>query len=185
MNQSQLIQHISTFDTLRVVKVRSKLRDHSFSLSELVDLTFYQNKEVAEKASKLLEYIVYKFPQNYCAEYVYLVSRITDVDRDSCKKYYAKILMHLTSPDVPKDVRAAMKEVSLEQAIELCFQWLRDDKMLTRVRASATEALFNMRHRYPWIAESLSKYLETLSPKAAPMLKARANYVLDFLHCED
>ncbi|MBS1531217.1 MAG: hypothetical protein JSU01_13005, partial [Bacteroidetes bacterium] len=49
MTQSQLIQHISAFDNrIHAVKFRTQLREQNFSLSELVDLTFYPDKAVAQ-----------------------------------------------------------------------------------------------------------------------------------------
>lgn len=185
MTQMQLIQHISTFDRhIKVVKLRNTLKQESFSLQELVDLTFYPDKAIANKASRILENILYRFPKNYTDDVAYLVERVTDVNCSSCLKHYAKIIMRLTSPEVPRVIRDRMKEIDLEPVVELCFNWLQDPKMLTGIRASAAEALFNMRHRYPWIAEALSRELEGMIPEATPMLKARANYVLSFLHCE-
>jgi hypothetical protein len=186
MTQMQLIQHLSTFDNqFRVVKLRSKLKEEPFSLSELVDLTFYTDEGVALKASRILEYILFKFPENYLEDIGYFIEHAADIKFTSCKRHYAKILVHLTSPDVPKNVRDALKDIPFDPIAELCFTWMDDPKMLTRVRASAAETLFNLRHRYPWIAEGLSRRLEAMIPGASPMMLARANYILSFLHCED
>ena len=185
MTQLQLIQQISGFDSFKVVKLRSQLREKTFTLRELVDLTFYTNPQIALKASKTLEFIIFKFPENYIEDIGYLVEHVVNVKCSGCKKHYAKILRHITSPEVRKEVRQAVKEINFERIVELCFYWLRDLKMLTGIRASAAETLFNMRHRYPWIAEALSRELETMMPHATPMLKARGNYILSFLHCED
>jgi hypothetical protein len=94
-------------------------------------------------------------------------------------------MMRITSPEVSKGVRAQLREINLEPIVELCFKWLADPKMLTVVRTSAAEALFNMRHRYPWIAEALSNKLEGLTVTAAPMLRSKADFILSYLHCED
>ncbi len=186
MTQMQLIQHISAFDKhIKVVKLRRTLIEQPFSLRELVDLTFYTDKAIALKASRLLETMLLKFPKNYADDIAYLVEHVADVNCMGCKKHYAKVIMHITSPDVPKEVRDVVKDINFDQVVELCLTWLADPKMLTRVRASAAEALFNLRHRYPWIAEALSAKLEAMIPGATPMLKARANFILSYLHCED
>jgi hypothetical protein len=186
MTQMQLIQHISAFDKhIKVVKLRRTLIEQPFSLRELVDLTFYTDKAIALKASRLLETMLLKFPKNYTEDIAYLVGHVADVNCMGCKKHYAKVIMHITSPDVPKEVREVVKDINFDQVVELCLTWLADPKMLTRVRASAAEALFNLRHRYPWIAEALSAKLEAMVPGATPMLKARANFILSYLHCED
>jgi hypothetical protein len=186
MTQMQLIQHISTFDKrIRLVKLRNKLKEQSFTLSELVDLTFYPDKIIAIKAARILQYMVFKMAENYTEDIPYLIEHITAVKSTSCRKHYARVIMHLTSPDVEKSVRTTMKEIDLQPVAEMCFDWMNNATMLAGIRASAAEALFNMRHRYPWIAEALSHRLEGIVPNATPLLRARANFILSYLHCED
>ncbi len=185
MTQLQLIQHLSTFDTFKVIKFRSKLKEQSFTLNELVDLTYHSDFKIALKASKILHYILYRFPANYINEVSYLIAKVDQVEYPGCKIYFAKILAQLTSPEMQRDMRKKIKEIELDKVAELCFSWLRDPKMLTSVRAAAAETLFNLRHRYPWIAEALSRDLEALLPNASPLLASKANFVLSFLHCED
>jgi hypothetical protein len=186
MTQMQLIQHIAGFDNhIKVVKLRSQLQEQSFSLRELVDLTFYPDKTIALKASRLLQTMLLKFPGSYMDDIGYFAEHAAKADCANCKKHFAKIIAHLTSPDVSKEVRMRIRDINFEPIVELCFKWMNDAKMLTRVRASAAEALFNLRHRHPWIAEKLSSQLEAMMPGAAPMLQAKGNYILSFLHCED
>ena len=186
MTQSQLIQHFSAPDRkITVAKLGHQLKRENFSLRELVDLTFHTDKEIALKSSRLLEYILYKFPENYYSDLEYFIDHAEDVTTPANKKPYAKILMRITSPEVSREVRNKMKEINLERVVELCFEWMIDPKMLVSVRASASEALFNMRHRYPWIAEELSKQLEFMTRTATPILLAKCNYILSYLHPED
>jgi hypothetical protein len=186
MTQSQLIQHFYAPDRkITVAKLGHQLKRENFSLRELVDLTFYPDKEIALKSSRLLQYILFKFPENYYQDIDYFIERIEDANTPISKKPYARILMHITSPEVPREVRNKVKEINLERAVELCFQWMTDTKTLVSVRASASEALFNMRHRYPWIAEELSKQLEYMTRGASPKLLAKFNYILSYLHPED
>ena len=186
MTQLQLIEHISDFDKpVKVVKSSSKVEDQNFSLRDMIDLTFYYHKPIAIKASRLLETILVKCPEKYYTEIDYFFERVAEVKCLSCKKHYAKAIMYLTSPEVPKEVRSKVKEINLERTVELCFDWMIDTKMLVSVRAAASEALFNLRHRYPWIAEELSKQLEYLMPHATPTLAATGDMILSYLHCED
>ena len=186
MTQSQLIQHMSAPGRkITVAKLGRQLKRENFSLRELVDMTFHTDKEIALKSSRLLEYVLFKFPENYYQDIQYFIDHIGQIESPTRKKPYAKILMHITSPEVPRDVRDKMKEIELEHVVELCFEWMIDPKMLVSVRSSASEALFNLRHRYPWIAEELSKQLEFMTRTATPNLLAKCNYILGYLHPED
>lgn len=186
MTQSQLIQHMSAPGKgTTVAKLGRQIKKENFSLTELVDMTFHQDKEIALKSSRLLEYVLFKFPESYYHDIQYFIDRIFDLQNSSGKKTYAKVLMHITSPEVPKDVREKMKDIEMERVVELCFEWMIDPKMLVSVRAYSAEALFNLRHRYPWIAEELSKQLEFMTRTATPNLLAKCNYILGYLHPED
>jgi hypothetical protein len=186
MTQMQLIQHISAFDKdIKVAKLSSQLNRGNFSLKNVVDLTFYHDKQVALNAARLLDTMLLKYPENYCDEIEYLVMRVNDVKCESCKRYYAKIIMYITSPEIGREVRNKVKEINFENVVELCFDWLIDPKILTRVKSSACESLFNLRHRYPWVAEELSKQLQHLMRDATPTLLTKGNLILSYLHCED
>ncbi|MEO6849499.1 MAG: hypothetical protein ABI203_05745 [Mucilaginibacter sp.] len=186
MTQLQLIEQISDFDTpIEVVKLSSKLEDKDFSLRDMIDLTFYHHKPIALKASSLLETILVEFPEKYYNEIDYFFERMLEVTEPGCMKHYARAMTFLTSPEVSKDVRNKLKEIKLERVVELCFGWMIDPKMMVSVRSAASETLFNLRHRYPWIAEELSKQLEFLMPTATPSLAATADMILSYLHCED
>ncbi|HEY4196687.1 MAG TPA: hypothetical protein VGM63_14185 [Mucilaginibacter sp.] len=186
MTQSQLIQHFFAPDRkLTVAKLGHQLKRENFSLRELVDLTFHPDQDIALKSSRLLVYILFKFPENYYNDLEYFINSAENIDTPASRKAYAKILMHITSPEVARDVRHKMKEIELERVVELCFVWMTDPKMPVTVRSSASEALFNMRHRYPWIAEELSKQLEFIARTASPILLAKCNYILSYLHPED
>src|SRR5258708_9405698 len=106
MTQSQLIQHISAPGrSITVAKLSHQLKRENFSLRELVDLTFYPDKGISLKSSRLLEYILFKFPENYYEDIEYFIERMEAVTTLSSKKPYAKILIHITSPEVPREVR--------------------------------------------------------------------------------
>src|SRR5579863_3763583 len=130
MTQMQLIQHIAGFDKhIKVVKLRSQLQEQSFSLRELVDLTFYPDKAIALKASRLLQTMLLKFPESYKDDIAYFIEHVASADCANCKKHFAKIIVHLTSPDVSKGVRIQVKEINFEAVVELCFKWMNDTKM--------------------------------------------------------
>jgi hypothetical protein len=186
MNQLQLISHISSFNTpIKARQMRNELKEGNFSLKELVDLTYHADKDVAMKSSGIIQFMMTRFPQNYLDDMGYMVDHIANVTSTGCLKHYARVLGYITSPERQREVRNNLKEMELQPTAELCFKWLDDPKMLTAVRASAAETLFNLRHRYPWIAEGLSKRLEAIMPTATPLLRSKANYILSFLHPED
>jgi len=66
----------------------------------------------------------------------------------------------------------------MKPVIEQCFDWMIDPKMLIAVKVHAAEALFNLRNRYPWIAEELANQLQFLMKNGSAAIQARGRKLL-------
>jgi hypothetical protein len=53
------------------------------------------------------------------------------------------------------------------------------------VKSFASEALFNMRHRYPWIAEELPNQLEYLMRDGTAAIQSKGRRLLSYLNPEN
>ena len=181
-----MIQSIFAPDALaNIKKLNAQLKKQDLPLKSLVELTFHPDKHIALRGAKILEYMLLKFPADHYTELEYLLEHVCDVTTPGIIKHYAKILAGITAPDMPRKVRDKIKELRFEYAIEISFIWLADANKSARVRTTAADMLFNLRHQYPCIAEALSTQLELLIANASPTLAAKGTYILSFLHCED
>ena len=108
----------------------------------------------------------------------YLLSRIKDVENPSCKRHYAKIVMHITSPKSPLNIQEKLAVTDLEPAVEQLFDWMIDPKVLIAVKVFAAQALFNMRIRYPWIAEELANQIQFLMRDGSAAIQSRGKKLL-------
>src|ERR1700743_3546990 len=105
LTADELIKEISTaMIKFRVVKLSAILQKQQFSLHDLIDITFNPDKDVAFGAAWILENLFLQKPESYVQEVDYLLSRIKDVSNPSCKRHYAKIVMHITSLKSPADI---------------------------------------------------------------------------------
>ena len=182
LTSDELIKEIST--TLiksKVVKLKTILEKQQFALTDLINITFYPDKNIAFRAAWILENLFLEKPEGYLDELDYLLSRVKDVSNPSCKRHYAKIIMHITSAKAPASIQRELSEIDLDPVVEQLFDWMIDAKVLIAVKVFASEALFNMRHRYPWITEELVDQIRFLMRNGTAAIQSRGRKLLSQL----
>jgi hypothetical protein len=178
----QLIREISnSIGKEKVVKLSAILKKEQFAIRDLVDITFHHDHGIAFRAAWLLENLFLQKPELYVEHIEYLVSRVSEVTNPSCKRHYAKIIMHITSPKAAMAVQTQLKNVDLTLVVEKFFDWIIDPKILIAVKVFATEALFNIRERYPWIKEELAEQLRFLMRDGTAAIQSRGRKLLSKL----
>jgi hypothetical protein len=180
--RDELIKEISkTLVKTKVDKLTAILQKQNFALRDLIDITFHPDKNIAFRAAWILENLYLKNPVIYMDDMDYLVSRIKDVNYPSCRRHYAKIMMHITAPKTPASIREKLSKIDLEPIIEKLFDWMIDTKVLIAVKVFAAQALFNMRERYPWIAIELKEQVQFLMRNGTAAIQTRGRKLLSQL----
>src|ERR1700756_3004590 len=106
LTKDGLIKEISkTIVKAKVEKLTAILDKQQFALRDLIDLTFYEDSNIAFRAAWILENLFLKKPETYPDELEYLVSRMPNVSYPSCQRHYAKIMMHITGKKAPASIR--------------------------------------------------------------------------------
>lgn len=182
MNTDIIKQIASVMGKTKVNRLVEILAEGDIDLAWLIDLTFHPDNNLSFKSAWLLENLYLKYPESFVPHINYIMGRLKDVKNPSCKRHYAKILMHLSSPKAPKAIKEKLKEVDLEPAIEQCFDWLIDPKVLVAVKAFASEALFNMRRSHTWITEELTRQLEFLMLDGSTAIQTKGKHLLSALN---
>jgi hypothetical protein len=179
LTQLQLTQQLTaTIGKPKVIALTRILSEQQFALRELIDLTFNEDKHVAFRASWLLENVFLQNPHAYLLDLEYLIKRLKDVNYPSCQRHYAKIIMHITSPKAPPAIQIIVQQIDLEAAVEHLFEWIINPKVKTAVKAFAIEALFNLRHKYTWIAEELTNQIQYLMRDGTAAIQSRGKKLL-------
>ena len=179
ISKEELTKQISnTIGKTKVLELGRILKEQDFDLPVLIAITFADDKNVAFRAAWILENIFLKDPLRYARDLEYLISRIKDVKHASCQRHYAKILMHITAKKTPGIIQQKLQQIDLEPAVEKCFDWLIDPKVLTAVKVFASEALFNLRVRYPWIKEELADQIKFLMRNGTTAIQTRGRKLL-------
>ncbi len=179
ISREELIKQISsTMGKTKVLELSRILKEQHFALRDLVDLTFDADRDIAFRAAWILENIFLQDPTRYEADLGYLVSRIKEVKHASCKRHYAKIMMHITAKKAPPVIKQKLQELDLEPVVEQCFDWMIDPEVLVAVKVFASEALFNLRNRYTWINEELADQIRFLMKNGTAAIQSRGRRLL-------
>lgn len=166
---------------IKVVKLSAMLAEDNFDIAQLIEATFYPDRMIGFRAAWLLENMYFQDPDSFMPHIRLLISKFKEVKNPGCQRHYAKILMHLTDPKAPKTILEKINETDLDAAIEQCFDWMIDPKVLVAVKVFAAEALFNMRIGYPWIADELPEQLEFLMRDGSMAIQTRGKRLLSQL----
>jgi len=182
LTRDELIKEISkTLVKIKVVKLTAILQKQQFALRDLIDITFHPDKNIAFRAAWILENLFLQKPETYLEDLDYLISRVHDVTNESCKRHYAKIVMHITNPKAPLPIREKLKETDLEPVAEQLFDWMIDPKVRIAVKVFAGDALFNLRERYPVIKEELAEQIRFLMRDGTAAIQSRGKKILHAL----
>jgi hypothetical protein len=179
LTSAQLIQQItSTIGKAKVIELSKILKEQQFALRDLIDITFNENKDIAFRAAWLLENIYLQEPDLYLNDLRYLLKRFPEVNYPSCQRHYAKIMMHITSSKAPAGIQMQLPETDLNPIIERLFDWMIDPQIKIAVKVFASEALFNMRNNYAWIAEELANQIHFLMRDGTAAIQSRGRKIL-------
>ncbi|MDB4901566.1 MAG: hypothetical protein JWQ63_847 [Mucilaginibacter sp.] len=182
ISQTELLKQISgTIGKTKVLELSRILHEQDFALHDLIDLTFNADKNIAFRAAWILENVFLQNPEIYGPELEYLLSRIKDVKYPSCQRHYAKVVMHITNKKAPILIQQLLQQTDLEPIVERCFDWMIDPKVKVAVKVFASEALFNLSSRYPWIKEELANQIKFLMRNGTAAIQSRGRKLLALL----
>jgi hypothetical protein len=182
ISPTELIQQLkNTMGKFKVLELTKILREQDFALRDLIDITFAADRDIAFRAAWILETIVLQDASRYENDLEYLLSRIKEVKHASCQRHYAKICMHITAKKAPVSINQLLQKIDLEPVVEQCFDWLIDPEILVAVKVFSSEALFNMRNRFPWIKDELANQIQFSMKNGTAAIQSRGRKLLGLL----
>ncbi len=163
MDKNQIIKQLTnSMGKTTVVDLSKKLKEQKFPYRDVVDLTFYPDKQVAFRAAWLMDTLYFDDPVYFLGDIEYLLQQIPNIKYPASKRHYSRIALNLTSPRSPKAIQDKLVSIDLEPVVEHFFDWMIDPKVKVAVKVFVAESLFNLRDRYPWVLEELGGQIEYL-----------------------
>lgn len=163
---------------VKVLALTKILEEANFNLPDLIAVTFNNDKDIAFRASWLLENLFLQQPDKYVDQLGLLLTSIPKVKYPGPQRHYAKILMHLTASSAPAAIKQEVAQFDMEPVIEQLFDWMIDPKVKIAVKVFAAEALFNLSGRYPWLKEELVQQLHFLMRNGSAAIQVAGKRLL-------
>ena len=178
----QLIEQITpSIGKTKVLSLCKVLRENEFDLSDLVNLTFHNDRGIGFRAAWVLENLFLSSPIYYLEDIAYLLSKIKNIENPACKRHYAKIILNLTDKKAPAAIKKLIEKLDLEPVVEQCFDWAIDPEVKIAVKVFALESLYNLSNRYIWIRHELANQIQFLMRNGSPGIQSKGNKLLKLL----
>jgi hypothetical protein len=177
-----LLQHLQAATFRKSIdKLADLICSQQFTLIDLLEFTCYTDNNIAFRACWLLETLILKHADKYTGHYSLMIAYGGRIKCHSCQRHYAKVYRHITDKKVIKNIQFELQDTDLEPVIEQCFDWLIDPKVKVAVKAFASQTLYNLADRRPWIAEELQHQLKTLMINGSPGIQSVGRRLLSTL----
>jgi hypothetical protein len=179
MDQTELVKLLNAITgKVKVTELSRILTGQNFNLPDLIAITLHPDADIAFRAAWLLENVFLQRPEKYLPDLEYLLSQMLRVKAAGGKRHYAKIVMHITEPNAAQLIRDKVNDVDFEPIIEQLFDWMIDPQIKIAVKVCAAQALFNLRHRYNWLAEELADQLQFLMRDGTAAIQSKGKKLL-------
>lgn len=162
----------------QVSEVVAVVKQKSSAVNELINLTFDQDQQIGFHAAWVLDHLLQYNPVLILENLDELMLRLPHVFNQSCKRHYARILMHATSSKAISELKIKLNSTDLEPLVEVCFDWLIDLKTAVAVKASCCQILFNLSKRYDWIGNELAHEVEFLMKNGSAAIQSKGKQIL-------
>lgn len=182
MQKEELRKQIAATSTkAKVLELGEIAKREDFAVKDLLDLTFDADKQIGFHAAWVLDNLLCNHPSLILENLDELILRLPHVFNESCKRHYARIFMHTTSPKTISELKVKINSSDLKPIVETCFDWLIDPKVAVAVKAFCCETLFNLRNRYDWITEELIREIEFLMNDGSAAMQSKGKKILNQL----
>lgn len=183
MNKQQLLEEISkTLNKIKANDLAQIAAENDFSIQDLLMLCYHPDKQIAFRASWILEFIEQGHPDKFISVLQYFLIKLPQQKNDSCQRHFSKILMHLTMPkakNISKVAFEAVPDTLKEQVVETMFAWLIEPSTPVAVKVNCMEVLFYMIPLYPWIKDELVDQIIFYMKDGSAAMQSRGKKILN------
>ncbi|MGB4776153.1 MAG: hypothetical protein WBP45_13325 [Daejeonella sp.] len=185
MNKADLLQEISqVLNKAKVKRLADAVGEEEDLISDLLDLSFYREREIAFRAAWILEQVEINFTDMFLPIVPKFLKVYPDQMNLSCQRHYTKIMMNLTNQKAIKGYQAVIWSVEIDPIIECTFEWLINPETSVAVCVNCMDILFNLKNRGKWISEELKAQTEFLMRNGGPAIQSRGKKIIQELKRE-
>lgn len=162
----------SLLDTLKTTLQKSKVQklasiaaEQTFSVQELIDITFHQDEQIAFRAAWILENIFSLHQERFLPYATYFLVKFPAQNNLSARRHYSKILALMTKKNASAALKELLADYDTGSLVNTVFSWLIDEKVPVAIKSHCLNTLANLHTKHSWIKEELIQTMDFLVDK--------------------
>jgi hypothetical protein len=175
MNKDQLLKRLSRAlskaDAVKMAKNKACLP------GDLIEISFNSQKEVAFRASWVLEQFLYFRLDELLESLPEFIAGYLSQRNRSCQRHYSKIMMYLVDLEPVPEINSIIVK-NKEQIVEITFDWLIDPETPVAVQVNCMDILFPFAKEQFWIHDELRSQVQFLLKDGSAALQSRGKRIL-------
>ncbi len=165
MTYNSLLESLKT--TLQKTKVEklAAIASESFSVKELINLTFHQEEQIAFRAAWILENVYALHQERFLPHAKYFLIKLPEQNNLSARRHYSKILAAMTRKNASLEIKEIILHYDTGIIADTIFSWLIDEKVPVAIKSHCLNVLANLTIKHSWIKEELIQTMDFLVDK--------------------
>jgi len=178
MQRDFLFERLKTaLQKTEVEKLASVVSEETFSVKDLIDLTFNQDQQIGFRAAWILENVYCLHQEQFLSFAAYFLLRFPEQNNLSARRHYGKILALMTKKNAPAEIKKAISQYETENLVATVFSWLIDEDVQVAIKSHCLNVLANLTVKHNWIKEELIQTMDFLVDKESIAFFAKVKQI--------
>lgn len=166
MQKDLLLETIkTTLQKSKVEKLAAIGSEDTFSVKDLIDLSFYHDEQIGFRAAWILENVFTNHQQRFLPSAFYFLEKFPQQNNLSALRHYVKILAFMTKKNASAEIKKIIAGYDTDHLVEVVFAWLIDEKIPVAVKSHCLNILANLNAKHSWVKEELLQTMDFLVDK--------------------
>ena len=178
------MQNYSLLETIKTTLQKSKVEklaaiasEDTFSVKELIDLSFYHDEQIGFRSAWILENVYSFYEERFLPYALYFLEKLPKQSNLSAMRHYVKILAFMTRKNASTEIKQIIANYNTDYLVEVVFAWLIDEKIPVAVKSHCLTILANLNAKHDWIKDELLQTMDFLVDKESIAFFAKVKQI--------
>ncbi len=167
----------TTLQKSKAEKLAAIASEDTFSVKDLIDLSFYHDEQIGFRAAWILENVFTNHQQRFLPYALYFLEKFPQQNNLSALRHYVKIMAFMTKKNASVEIKKILAEYDTNQLVEVAFAWLIDEQIPVAVKSHCLNLLANLNVKHKWIKEELLQTMDFLVDKESIAFFAKVKQI--------
>jgi len=178
MENHSLLETIkTTLQKNKVEKLAAIASEDTFSVKDLIDISFYHDEQIGFRAAWILENVYTSHQDRFLPSTLYFLEKFSQQTNFSALRHFVKILAFMTKKNASPEIKRIIGDYDTNHLVEIVFSWLIDEKVPVAVKSHCLNILANLNAKHDWIKEELLQTMDFLVDKESIAFFAKVKQI--------